>query len=69
MLLQKIKTSKVVFPDRKKYKIDYSDEIQDLITKLLDKDKSNRLGSKDDAFEIFQHPYFADIDVEALEKK
>jgi serum/glucocorticoid-regulated kinase 2 len=53
MLLQKIKTSKVVFPDRKKYKIDYSDEIMDVITKLLEKDKSNRLGSKDDAFEIF----------------
>jgi len=32
MLLQKIKTSKVVFPDRKKYKIDYSDEIMDVIT-------------------------------------
>jgi serine/threonine protein kinase len=25
MLLTKIKTAKVVFPDRKKYKIDYSD--------------------------------------------
>ena len=69
MLLQKIKTSKVVFPDRKKYKIDYSDEIMDVITKLLEKDKSYRLGSKDDAFEIFQHPYFADLDIEALENK
>ena len=30
MLLTKIVNSKVVFPDRKKYKIDYSDELQDL---------------------------------------
>lgn len=45
MLLNKIKNSKVVFPDRKKYKIDYSDKLMDLIVKLLDKDRSNRLGS------------------------
>jgi len=49
MLLTKIKNSKVIFPDRKKYKIDYSDDLMDLITKLLDKDKSTRLGSKGDA--------------------
>lgn len=40
MLLNKIKNAKVVFPDRKKYKIDYSDLIMDLIVKLLDKDRS-----------------------------
>lgn len=40
-----------------------------MISKLLEKDKSVRLGSKDDAFEIFSHPYFADVDIEALEKK
>jgi serine/threonine protein kinase len=52
MLLNKIKNSKVVFPDRKKYKIDYSDVLMDLIVKLLDKDRSQRLGGKDDFFEI-----------------
>lgn len=45
MLLMKIKNSKVVFPDRKKYKIDFSDGVMDLIVRLLDKDKSTRLGS------------------------
>ena len=34
MLLTKIRNSKVVFPDRTKYKIDYSDEIVDLITNV-----------------------------------
>lgn len=53
MLMQKINNQKVVFPDRKKYKINYSDEIMDLIAKLLEKDKSKRLGSgKDDFVEI-----------------
>ena len=58
MLLNKIKNSKVVFPDRKKYKIDYSDELMDLIVKLLDKDKAKRLGAKDDFAEILSHPVF-----------
>ena len=31
MLLMKIKNSKVIFPDKSKYKIDYSDEIESVI--------------------------------------
>lgn len=58
MLLQKIKTAKVVFPDRKKYKIDYSDELMDLVIRLLEKDRTQRLGFKDDFFEILNHPVF-----------
>jgi len=51
-LLTKIQTAKVVFPDRKRYKIDYSDDMMDLIVKLLDKDKSKRLGAQGDWIEI-----------------
>ena len=40
VLMSKIKHSKVVFPDRKTYNISYSDEIVDLISKMLKKDKS-----------------------------
>ena len=70
ILLTKIKTAKVVFPDRKRYKIDYSDQMMDLIVKLLEKDKNKRLGSgKDDWFEVLQHPVFKDIDISKLEKK
>lgn len=69
MLLMKIRNSKVVFPDRKKYKIDFSDLIMDLICQLLDKDKTTRLGSKDDFAEVLSHPYFKEIDVEALENR
>jgi len=69
MLLTKIKNSKVIFPDRKKYKIDYSDELMDIITKLLDKDKSTRLGTKGDAEEVLSHPFFSDINLKELEKE
>ena len=34
MLLMKIKNSKVIFPDKTKYKIEYSDEIVDLIVNV-----------------------------------
>ena len=67
LLLTKIQKSKVVFPDRNKYKIKYSDEIADLILKLLDRDTTKRLGSKDDFTEVLSHPVFKDINVEELE--
>ena len=35
MLLMKIKNSKVIFPDKSKYKIDYSDEIESLINAVI----------------------------------
>jgi len=69
MLLNKIKNAKVVFPDRKKYKIDYSDVIMDLIVKLLEKDRSKRLGAEDDFAEILSHPCFSSIDIQKLESK
>ena len=68
MLLMKIQKAKVVFPDRKKYKIDYSDEIMDLVMQLLERDKTKRLGYKDDFAEILSHPVFANIDIQKLEK-
>ena len=69
MLQMKIKNAKVVFPDRKKYKIDYSDAIVDCIISLLTKDKKSRLGAKDDFVEILSHPFFKDINVNELESK
>ena len=66
MLFTKIKNSKVVFPDRKKYKIDFSDELVDLVNKLLVKDKSQRLGANG-VQEILDHPFFASIDFKQLE--
>jgi serine/threonine protein kinase len=68
VLLQKIQTAKVVFPDRKRYKIDYSDDMQDLIRKLLEKDRTKRLGAgPEDYKDILAHQFFADIDMDKLE--
>ena len=59
LLLLKIRQSRVVFPDKNKYKIDYSDEFVDIVVKLLDKDKTKRLGSGgEDFLEILNHPFF-----------
>ena len=63
LLLLKIRQSKVVFPDKRKYKIDYSDEFVDLVLKLLDKEKKIRLGSNGDAEEILAHPFFKDLNI------
>ena len=67
LLFQKIERAKIVFPDKEKYHLDYSDEFQDIVCKLLDKDKTKRLGSTNDVFEVLAHPWFADIDIKAIE--
>ena len=63
VLMNKIKDGKVIFPDRNKYKIEFSDDIVDLILRLLEKDKSKRLGSKEDFIEILDHPCFKNLDI------
>ena len=64
---RKIINSSPVFPDKESFNLSYSDEFVDLIMKLLIKDKQQRLGSVSDATEILAHPWFADIDLRALE--
>ena len=68
-LLKKIKTAKVLFPDKTKFKIDYSDEIMDLIIKLLDKDKATRMGTNGGSKEILSHPVFKKIDLNKIYNK
>jgi serum/glucocorticoid-regulated kinase 2 len=67
VLMSKIKHSRIVFPDRRTYRITYSDEVVDLISGLLKKKKEERLGATNDAAEILAHPWFADIDLVALQ--
>jgi hypothetical protein len=62
--MSKIKHSKIVFPDRKHYKIEYSDELVDLVSQLLKKDRTQRIGAKNDAKEVLSHPFFAGLDFE-----
>ena len=46
-----------------------SDELKDLITKLLDKDPKTRLGSTTDADEVVNHAWFRDLNWEGLMNK
>lgn len=69
VLMSKIKHSRIVFPDRRTYRIAYSDEVVDLISGLLKKNKDERLGSSGtDAAEILAHPWFASLDMNALQR-
>ena len=68
-LINNIKKEDVIFPDKKKYKIEYSDEFVDVVLKLLSKDNKKRLGSNGDIEEILEHPYFQTLDLEALVNK
>lgn len=66
LMLMKIQQSKIIFPNKKKYKIDYSEEVQDIIWKLLNKNKSKRLGAVGDYEEVLSHPWFSDMKEEDL---
>ena len=46
-----------------------SNEARDLITRLLEKDKKLRIGSKSDAAEILSHPFFNGLDLGKLSKR
>ena len=47
----------------------YSNELKDIITQLLTKNASDRLGAAGGSEEILQHPWFADLDKDALLNK
>ena len=57
------------WPDKEKHGISVSPEATDLITGLLQKDRMKRLGQQNDAEEVLAHPFFAGLDLEALQNK
>jgi serine/threonine protein kinase len=69
ILLVKIKNSKVVFPDKRRYKIDYSEDFVDLVLKLLNKEQNQRLGTKGDAEEVLKHPFFSSLNIDDVLNK
>lgn len=56
----------VKFPDPVKHKIPMSDDVKDLISKLLEKDPKDRIGTDGGVDEIMEHPWFADFDFDKL---
>ena len=65
----KIASNAPRFPDRTQYNLQYSDELVDLIIRLLQKDPKQRLGTNGGYREILSHPWFAEVDLEALLKQ
>ena len=61
-----IRTGRIVFPDPIKHKIYMSEELKDIITKLLERNPATRLGSKQDVDEVKSHPFFKGVDWDAL---
>lgn len=68
----------MILPDKEKFKVKYSPEFEDFLIRLLEKDPSKRLGSFsayldplefDDGREVLSHPFFAGLDLEAIEKR
>jgi len=64
-----IKSKPVYFPDPKKHGITMSEDCKDFINQCLKKKPNERIGSKNGLDEILAHPWFADIDSEALLNK
>lgn len=63
-----IQTAPIRWPDKQKHGIEISSDAQDLISKLLNKDKKARLGFGG-AKEIMSHPFFKDTDWNQIEHK
>jgi len=64
-----IRQGAIIFPHPVRHGIPMSDELKDLITKLLDKNQKTRLGTNGDADELVNHPWFKDFEWEKLMKK
>jgi len=64
-----IKKKDVFFPDPVKHKITMSEDSKDFIKLLLSKNPAQRLGTNGGLEEILSHPWFNDLNKEALERK
>jgi len=49
-----------------KHGVEVSRDARDLITKMLCKNRNERLGKKNDVDEIMGHPWFAELDIDEL---
>ena len=65
-LLKNITHMNLVFPNRKKYNIEYSNEIMNLITKLLVRNPADRLGAINDYEDLVAHEFFNGFDMDLL---
>ena len=65
-ILNKIVNKKIVFPNKQKYNIDYSDELVSIVGSLLSKERYERLGNNGGCEEVLSHPFFSGLDRELV---
>jgi len=69
-MFYKIQHAELPWPDKAKNGFGFSPDATDIITKLLVKDKSKRLGAKNGVDEILSHKFFRGINIKkVLERK
>lgn len=58
-----IQHAPIRWPEKAKHGIEVSANARDLISKMLVKDRRDRLGQNNDMDDILMHPFFADLDI------
>jgi serum/glucocorticoid-regulated kinase 2 len=61
-----IKKKAVYFPDPQRHNIMMSENCKNFITRLLEKNPANRLGSRGGLEEVLAHPWFQELDHEKI---
>jgi len=64
-----IQHAPIRWPEKEKHGLSVSEEAKSLIIGLLEKDRKQRLGQKNDVDEVLSHPFFKKIDRDMLLKK
>ena len=67
ILFARIQRAKVLFPNKLKYNLEYSNNFIDIVKKLLNKDPKKRLGATGGVEEVLRHPWFDDVDIRSIE--
>ena len=68
-MFMNIESAPIRWPDQTKHGISVSALAQDLILSLLNRDRKERLGQKNDVEEILAHPFFTEINIKKLQMK
>lgn len=61
-----IESGPVRWPQKDKHGFEITKNAEDIISKLLSKDKNQRLGKLNDVDEVLSHPWFSEINLEDL---
>lgn len=66
VMFQNIQRGEIQWPDEKEHGFKFSKDAIDLIKQLLNRDKTKRLGAKNDSDEILAHKFFKGINTKKI---